>query len=210
MEDPAWRRFLLDSGLGAAALSRGYEALHAGAVEGPDGVVAVVAEQGGGKSTLVAAFVSRGDVLFCDDVLCLSRTDGGEIVAHPGPPLMNLRAVLPDGTPAGHFGRVLAALDGEHWVQVERPPLGPRSPAAIVLLDRGEHDGVTIERLLGSAASLLPHSLLSGIHPERLQQRFTLFGDLAERTPILRVLAAATAPAAEVAAMVTGYCVTGG
>ena len=205
LDDPAWRRFLLDSCLGAAALASGYEALHAGAVDGPDGVLAVVAMQGGGKSTLVAAFVSRGDAFFCDDVLCLSRTEAGTVVAHPGAPLMNLPPVLPDGTAAEQLGRVLATVDGERWVQVDQPRPDPRPLAAVVLLDRGDHTGVSVDQLPASATFLLPHSLLSGIRADRLEQRFELFGDIAVDTPILRLRASATAPAAEVAATMSRY-----
>jgi hypothetical protein len=189
VDDPAWRRFLLDSALGTAALVRGFEALHAGAVELPQGVVAVLADQGGGKSTLVAELVSRGGHFFCDDILCLSRSPEGIIVAHPGPPLMNLPPVLPDGTPAEKVGGIVAILDGERWVAIDTAATKPRPVAAIVLLERGDHPALHLERMPSSVAPLLHHSLLSGLQQDRLERRFALLSDLVSATPLLRVLA---------------------
>ncbi len=50
--DPRWWRVVLDSVLFTVALLRGYEALHAGALATPGGVIAITAATGGGKSTL--------------------------------------------------------------------------------------------------------------------------------------------------------------
>jgi hypothetical protein len=69
--DPSWWRVVLDSVLFTVALLHGYEALHAGAVATPDGVIAITAASGGGKSTLLSELLGRGLALMADDVLVL-------------------------------------------------------------------------------------------------------------------------------------------
>ena len=88
-DDPYWSRFLLDTALHCASLALGFEALHASAVSTPSGTLAFVGSSGSGKTTLAAELVARGYPLFCDDVLALSRR-AGQVLGHPGPPLMNL------------------------------------------------------------------------------------------------------------------------
>lgn len=203
VDHPRWRRFLLDSAMGSAALVHGYDALHAGAVVGPGGVVAVVTGEGGGKSTLVVELLRRGATLFCDDVLCLSRDDDGAVIAHPGPPLMNLPPSLPDGGDAADVGRTLAVVDGEAWVAVPTWASQPAAVGAVVHLDRADHGAIAVEAIGRSPAPLLAASLLSGVVPERLARRFELLGDLAETVRQFRVTAPLLAPASVVADAVT-------
>ena len=58
--ESSWWRVVLDSVLFTVALLQGYEALHAGAVAAPDGVIAITAASGGGKSTLLGEPCSVG------------------------------------------------------------------------------------------------------------------------------------------------------
>src|ERR1035441_1963395 len=58
--EPSWWRVVLDSVLFTVALLQGYEALHASAVATRDGVIAITAAAGGGKSTLLAELLLRG------------------------------------------------------------------------------------------------------------------------------------------------------
>ncbi len=94
--DPAeqsWWRVVLDSVLFTVALLQGYEALHAGAVATPDGVIAITAASGGGKSTLLSELVGRGMALMADDVLVLAPrgTDFSlSPLTYPAPPLMTV------------------------------------------------------------------------------------------------------------------------
>ncbi|MGH9031325.1 MAG: hypothetical protein ACRDZV_04285 [Acidimicrobiia bacterium] len=199
-DEPAWRRFLLDTCLGTAALARGYEALHAAGFERDGGAVAVVATEGGGKSTLLAELLHRGRRFLCDDVLCLSRLDGVP-VAHPGPPLMNLPAPPRSEGPADQIGRVLAVVDGERWIAVDSAVTRALPLAAVVFLVRGGDAWVTSRRLPVSAAPLLPHSLVSGRDPARLARRFALFADIAANVPLLRVCAPGDLPPARLAAV---------
>ena len=55
----------------------GHEALHAAALDSPDGVVAIMAPSGAGKSTLALELLRQGWPLFADDVLTLSTAVKG-------------------------------------------------------------------------------------------------------------------------------------
>jgi hypothetical protein len=197
-DELSWRRFLLDTVLGTVMLEHGFEALHAGAFERDGEVVAVVAGEGGGKSTLLAELVHRGRPLFCDDLLTLARC-GSTPVAHPGPPLMNLTPKLPDGTPAGRVGRVLGVVDGESWVAIERSSTRPRALGAIVFLTRRGHRPVEVHRVPPNPAPLLSRSLLSGREPARIAARFSLFADVAATVPLLRLRIPVDLPAPQAA-----------
>ena len=71
----------------AATLERGGDALHAGAVLTPDGVVAVLAPSGGGKTSTMAWLALRAGLdIFTDDHL--NVRDG---LAHAGPRVLDLR-----------------------------------------------------------------------------------------------------------------------
>jgi hypothetical protein len=191
-EAPEWRRVLLDSVLATASLLSGYEALHAAAVLGPDGAVALMGRTGGGKTTLAAELLRRGHPLFCDDVLALSR-DGG-ILAHPAPPVMN----LPAGAPAPP-GQALAAIGGETWVAVDRAASEPAPVAAVCLIDRRPGARPAVVPGPASPLDLLVHGLRSGNAPGRRQSRFELLSDLAAQTPAYVLEADTRTTAAEMA-----------
>lgn len=71
----------------AATLERGGDCLHAGAVLTPDGVVAVLAAPGGGKTSTMAWLATEAGLdVFADDQLNLR--DG---LAHAGPSCLDLR-----------------------------------------------------------------------------------------------------------------------
>jgi hypothetical protein len=185
-DELSWRRFLLDTVLGTVALERGFEALHAGAFEHDGEAVAVVAPQGGGKSTLLAELVRRGRPLFCDDVLALSGA-GGRSVAHPGPPLMSLSGTLPDPVSAPGIGRVLGVVDGERWIAIERGSTQARPLGAVVFFARRGQRRTAVHRVPPNPAPLLSQSLPSGRDPARLERRFALFADIAARVLLLRL-----------------------
>jgi hypothetical protein len=185
-DELSFRRFLLDTVLGNAALVHGFEALHAGAFELDGAVVAVVAAQGGGKSTLLAELVGRYRPLFCDDVLVLGRHHGGP-VAHPGPPLMNLPSTRSVGPLTTELGRILGVVEREPWVAVDLAAREPLPLGAIVMLRRSGHDPATVEPLPAHPEPLLSHSLPSGRDPTRLDRRFALFAEIATTTPLLEL-----------------------
>ena len=198
-EDPAaagWRRLLLDSVLAAAAMERGADMLHAGAVAvaAADGAVALMASTGGGKSTLTAELVRRGHTLVTDDLLLVRSGPDGP-VAVPGPPLMNLPASDPHPE---EIGRTLAELGDERWVAVARAVAEPRPLAAVVLLDRGSLDaGVELDALPSPHLVLMANALRSGAGADRRARRFETIADVAAAVPALHLRAAAdVAPAA--------------
>jgi hypothetical protein len=197
--DPAWKRFLLDTGLWSVSLIRGYEALHASAVELPEGVVAFVAEMGGGKTSLAAEFVRSGNPLFADDVVALRPADG-EVRAYPGPPLMNL--ALAQSQAGAEIGTVLATFDDEAWIAVSNSANESRPLAAVYLLDRRAGLENAVERVAVTVLDLLPHSI--GFHHlrGRRRTRFEAFAELAASVPIFALRADTVATPASIADLV--------
>ena len=72
----AWQRVLLSKVLANVSLIRGYEALHASAVESPQGAVVVLAPSGTGKTALALALAHGGWPLLSDDILMLGLRRG--------------------------------------------------------------------------------------------------------------------------------------
>ena len=159
-EDPAWQRFVLDSVLGSAALHHGAEALHAGAVAFDDGAIAITAGMGGGKTSLVAELLVRGASLVADDIVAV-HSGGDAPLAHPGPPVMNLARDRPFGPPPEALGTVVADIRDEAWVVAREGAADPQPLRTVVLLDRGDHPAVELERVT-SPVPLLAHVLHSG------------------------------------------------
>jgi hypothetical protein len=203
--DPAdleWQRVLLDSVLITASLARGFQALHAGAVEIDGRLVAVAAPSGGGKSTLVGELLDGGGRLLADDVVALAPSGrGGAVLAHPAPPVMNV-ALSGPGRPPEDLGTVLGHLGDEAWVLADRTTHEPRRLDCLVILERvaGAAARAVIEP--ANAVELLAHGLESGSESDRLRARFELFADLARDLRVVRLAAdAATEPAALAAAV---------
>ncbi|MCA2214303.1 hypothetical protein [Jidongwangia harbinensis] len=106
----------------AATLERGGDCLHAGAVLTPDGVVAVLAARGGGKTSTMAwlAFEAGLDV-FTDDQLTLR--DG---LAHAGPGCLDLRPDAAERLGLRSQGREVRS--GERIRLEVKPPACLRAP----------------------------------------------------------------------------------
>lgn len=173
-QEPGWRRVLLDSVLGTVSLLHGFEVLHASAVLCPGGVIALIGPTGGGKTTLACELVGRGLPLFCDDLLALGRDEHDQVLAHPGPPVMNVPAGRePQGSAA------LASFGDEHWVAMPGAAAEPAPLAAVFLLDR--RTGLRGRVVSGSATVLdiLAHALDSGRGAERRRSQFELVSDVA-------------------------------
>jgi hypothetical protein len=81
--------YLLGQVLSSSLLSLGVETLHATATVVDGGAVAFVGDCGLGKSTLGAAFLSRGFPILTDDLLALTPR-GDQWFAEPGPPRLKL------------------------------------------------------------------------------------------------------------------------
>ena len=85
-------------------LARGYEALHAGAIIEPSGVVGLCANSGTGKSTLSLALASSGAGHFADDTLLYQIVSGLPVAFRLPVPVRvdaSARAVLTDSPAAG-------------------------------------------------------------------------------------------------------------
>jgi hypothetical protein len=204
-QSAAWQRTLTDSVLWSVALLHGAVLLHASAVEGPGGAVAIVAAQGGGKSSLAAALALEGWPLATDDILAFERR-GEQIVAHPGPNLMNVSRKLGSKLPADALGEVLAtftnAAASEDWVLVRRFSNGELPLAAVVLLKRAGSQAATITRIAATTLDVTPHTLAFRKMAGSPRRRFEAVSDLVERVPVFCVQAGVEVPPSELAAMV--------
>lgn len=198
--DPHGLRFLLDTVLWWVCLTRGFQVVHASAVESEVGVLAFAGATGGGKTSLAAELLRRGCLLFSDDVLVLERRDG-TMIAHPGPPLMNLPCAA--GYPR-ELGRPLArfAAQAENWVAVDRASEEPRPVAALFLLRRASGLPLAAERRNATVLDVLPHLWGLPHAADGPQERFQVASDLAGSTPIYDLTSEPDVPAAALADLV--------
>lgn len=184
--EAGWQRLMLDTVLVSVSFFRGFEALHASAVEVAGGVVAFVAVSGGGKTSLAAELARRGHPLFCDDVLVLSHGSNG-VVAHPGPPVMNLPWERHAGDANEWIGEILGRFGDEAWVAVRNASTASKPVAAIYLVERGTGDDSGVAEAQNvTALTFLAHAL-RGL-PARASSRFELFGDLVDSVPVRRLV----------------------
>jgi hypothetical protein len=80
----------LSSVLPLVVQARGTQVLHASAVAGTDGIVALCGVSGSGKTTLAAALMQRGHEPAADDALPF-YTDDSRVMGHPLPFSLRLR-----------------------------------------------------------------------------------------------------------------------
>lgn len=178
----SWQRVLLDTVLWTISLLQGFELLHAGAVVTSRGLIALVGPSGAGKTTLAIELMRRGGVLFADDIVALQAL-GNEVVAHPGPALMNVpRSVEPWGP---HAWEVLTGLGDEDWVSVRRPPPPPQPIRAVVLLDPGATAAGCVS-VTPTSIQVLPYMVtFTHLPDERRRQQFEVAGGLAARAYLI-------------------------
>ena len=181
--EPLRWRVTLDSVLFSAALLRGYEALHAGAVATARGAIAITAGAGGGKSTLLVELLRAGCPLLCDDVVVLEPRGEDSPLAHPGPPLMT----VPAGT-SPLPGAMIASVGEERWVAV---PAHPRATplAALVVLNRAAGLPTSLHRVRDPLVVLIGSLLRFPRLPERERARFEVAGAIASHMPIWELCA---------------------
>jgi hypothetical protein len=177
---PRWWRVLFDFVMASVALSRGNEALHAGAVLVDGRAVAIAAGQGGGKTSLLSELVRRGYPLIADDVLFI-EADGAAVLCHPAPPLMNVPLATPH---PGVVGHVLAEIDDEAWVLAREHVTGPVPFGAMFVLERRDGAGLNVEPVPGSTPVVASHALDSGAVAERRRARFDVLSDVADHVAI--------------------------
>lgn len=183
-----WQRALIGKVLPAIGVMRGYEALHAAAVDSPYGVVAIMAPSGAGKSTLAIELLRRGWALFADDVLILDDTEG-VVRAHPGTPHMNLAESLPDDADPRTLGTILGILAGERWLAAHTMTKHPRPVRMVCLLERGPSLALATHTLASNPLLLAPYMLGLSTDAERQRSRFGLYADLMESAELVRLTA---------------------
>jgi hypothetical protein len=121
----------------AATLERGGDCLHAGAVHTPDGVIAVLAPTGGGKtSTMAYLAFEAGLGVFTDDHLNLR--DG---LAHAGPGCLDLRPDAADRLDLRHRGEPVRA-GGRVRLALTPPALLSAPVVRTVVLEWGDAERV--------------------------------------------------------------------
>lgn len=179
-----WKRVLLGKVIPAASVLRGFEALHAAAVDSPWGVVGILAPSGIGKSTLASALIARGWRLFADDQLTLSR-QGETLLAHRGTGHANLAPTLDTTMPR----RVLASIGGEDWSVLPLSPSRARSVRLLCLLERSQGLTQGCVEIAGSPLPLSPYILGLNEGPERMRRRFLLYAQLTSEVPVVRLTA---------------------
>jgi hypothetical protein len=185
----AWQRMLVAQVLPFAAVLRGLEVLHAGAVEMNGGAVALLGPSGAGKTSLALALCHGGATFLADDVLALERRDG-ELVGHPGAPMAGIDHAEADRLRAeGKAEREELAVNSRE--RVTRVAVGgePASLRALFFLDR-RSDGPSSPRFepMGDALPLLGATFNFVLAtPERLQSLLEVCA-LAARLRVERIV----------------------
>jgi hypothetical protein len=183
-----WQRSLLSKVIPSISVMRGYEGLHAAVVDSPDGVVAIMAPSGTGKSTLAAELLGRGWAFFADDQLTLGRT-ADSLVGYPGTPHMNASEAAGGGADPRRLGTVLGVLGGELWLAMSTRSCEPRPLRMLCLLERGPGLTLALHAVDENPVLLAPYMLGLESEPDRGRSRFSLFADLIDTTPLVRLSA---------------------
>lgn len=187
-DDFDWKRVLISKLLPTISVLRGYEGLHAAAIESPHGVVAILAPSGSGKSTLASELLGRGWTLFADDALILDDRDGA-VRAYPGTPHMNLSDDAPNALEARALGTTLAMIAGERWLAASTTATQTQPVRMLCMLRRvGQHE-LTSELLPSSPLALTPYMLGLPSDSERERRSFCLYADLMQTTPLVGLTA---------------------
>lgn len=182
----AWQRVLLTKILANVSLLRGYEALHASAVESPDGAVVVLAPSGTGKTALALALARRGWPLMSDDIVTLGRGPHG-VLAQAGTPHLNADISTVQGRATRKLALVLGVLGDELWLAARAPTLKARPVRALCLLERGRGLPLSIDPMPASPVWLMPYAL--GLIDGGERERFELYSELAAGASVFRVSA---------------------
>ncbi len=192
--EPSWWRVVLDSVLFTIALLHGYEALHSGAVATPEGVIAVAARSGGGKSTLLSELLRQGLTLMADDVLVLEPTGADAApLAHPAPPLMTVSAarlqalgegcMVADANGPASSPETICALGEECWIAAPVHPR-PLPLTALVVLNRAPGLPTCMRRAERPLSALMDSLLRFPRTRDRERARFELAGAIAAHVPV--------------------------
>jgi hypothetical protein len=182
-----WQRFLVGRVLPWASLLRGREVLHASAVRIGDRAVALIADSGGGKTSLAARLVLRGGGFLTDDVLALeSRREA--VLAHPGAAIVALRPAEREALSRAELRRLGKVLgrSGKAYVAVDREPealpLG-----AIYFLSHARNGGREFEAGVDPSQLLASTFIASVDSKRRLLSLLDVCSRLDSNVPMTRV-----------------------
>jgi hypothetical protein len=205
-----WQRLLTAQVLPIAALAQGVELFHASAVALGSSVLAFTGRSGAGKTTLASQLMIAGATFVCDDALAVEQISG-DMIAHPGPALMNLRdcAARPLSVEErGELGTDLGCDEAGPRLLVRRKATALPLRALYVLRRRaGSNGGVLVNRLSPPKADLLLGAgFATALRPSaRLIRRLDLCAQLAARTAVFAIEAPAQAGPKVVADAVLGH-----
>jgi len=160
------------------------EVLHASAVLAQDGVIALCATSGTGKSTLAAGLGRRGYRVWADDAVAVAVTELG-FNALPLPFTIRLRP-----SAAALFRGVLAVTDAT--LHSDSAEIKPAPLAAVCVLERADdlRRAVKIERLRPAPAfpAVLAHAYCFSLRDlTRKRQMVQQYLDLTARVPVFAV-----------------------
>ncbi len=173
-----------------------------GAIATPDGVIAITASMGGGKSTLLSELLGRGLELMADDVLALeSRGIDDPPLAYPAPPLMTVpTARLPmliNANPTTTTTKdsakaspreTICSLEEECWIAVPVYPR-PLPLKTLVMLDRRPGAQLSLKKLDNPLAALMGSLMNFPRTSERRRARFEFASILSSTTTLWRLTA---------------------
>ncbi|MEX2196012.1 MAG: hypothetical protein WD844_12065 [Thermoleophilaceae bacterium] len=205
-----WQRYLVGQVLPLTAVLRGLEVFHASAVVGPDGgALAFIGMSTAGKTSVALNLVLGGARFMTDDVLAVSPTQDGGVLAHPGVGLASLRHEADSRLDPGERDRLGRRLgrDGEA-TRLELDCQGDAVPLRhAFLLERGAGGPLAIERL----SPVDPRLLLGGSFnfiittPARLTNQLDLCARIANRIGVHRAAIPPSVGPAELARAIERY-----
>lgn len=198
-----WQRTLLTKVLSSISVMRGYEALHASAVDSPWGAVAIACPSGMGKTTLALELIGRGWPLLSDDVLALADTPEG-VLAYPGTPHMNVAMSASADPRISEVGATLGILAGELWVAAKEMTPSARRVRVICLLERRAGLPLEARPLPPNPLPLTPYILGLPDDAGRERSRFELYADLVGTASLMRLTCDAGDSPAELADLIVG------
>jgi hypothetical protein len=197
--DPALLRLhIFASIMGMLCHQRGFLVLHASAVASAGRAVAFTGPPGAGKSTLAAHCIALGGQLVADDVLVLSFSPDGQVLAHPGMPNVKLwRDAL------GCLGRDSEGLRPD-WLRADKfhvPAQHVKTPVPLMALyvlemDAGAGDGNYVALRGTAAARALIANTYRVEYLDAARRREAHFQDCVRLASAIDVVSLRRAPAA--------------
>jgi hypothetical protein len=204
LSEGSWQRLLIAQVLPFAALLQGLEVFHASAVVRDGQAVAFLGRSRAGKTSLALELCRRGASFLADDVLAVECRDG-QLLAHPGSPLVGVERVDGDNEielRQAMGGTVVAVNARERLVRV----VGAAEPvalAAMFFLDR-RADGLPSPRFepVADAQTLLSATFNFVLAtPARLRSLLEVCA-LAARARVERIVCGPDTALAEIGAAV--------